>query len=71
MHVFYLTPTAFRTIVHSIETHILTPSPYYRGQFLTLDNRVVEIDKEYVKEISGKTHTTRPHPPYEDHYDFE
>ncbi|KAK5816735.1 hypothetical protein F5H01DRAFT_341575 [Linnemannia elongata] len=36
-----------------VETHILTPSPYYRGQFLTLDNRVVEIDKEYVKEISG------------------
>ncbi|KAK3844145.1 MAG: hypothetical protein J3R72DRAFT_83795 [Linnemannia gamsii] len=36
-----------------IETHILTPSPYYRGQYLTLDNRVVEIDKEYVKEISG------------------
>lgn len=41
--------------LHSIETHILTPSPYYRGQYLTLDNRVVEIDKEYVKEISGKT----------------
>ncbi|KAG0282071.1 hypothetical protein BGZ96_000858 [Linnemannia gamsii] len=36
-----------------VETHILTPSPYYRGQYLTLDNRVVEIDKEYVKEISG------------------
>ncbi|KAF9091425.1 hypothetical protein BGX29_010953 [Mortierella sp. GBA35] len=37
----------------SQQTHILTPSPYYRGQYLTLDNRVVEIDKEYVKEISG------------------
>ncbi|KAF9925798.1 hypothetical protein FBU30_004473 [Linnemannia zychae] len=36
-----------------VETHILTPSPYYRGQYLTLDNRVVEIDKEYVREISG------------------
>jgi hypothetical protein len=43
--------------LHSIETHILTPSPYYRGQYLTLDNRVVEIDKEYVKEISGNSHT--------------
>ena len=59
---FVLTPT-FRIIVRSIETHILTPSPYYRGQFLTLDNRVVEIDKEYVKEISGKIHAARPHPP--------
>ncbi|KAF9989608.1 hypothetical protein BGZ75_005748 [Mortierella antarctica] len=36
-----------------VETHILTPSPYFRGQYLTLDHKVVEIDKEYVREISG------------------
>ncbi|KAF9959969.1 hypothetical protein BGZ72_008298 [Mortierella alpina] len=38
-----------------VETHILTPSPYFRGQYLTLDHKVVEIDKEYVREISGFT----------------
>jgi hypothetical protein len=35
------------------ETHILTPSPYYRGQFLTMDHKVVEIDMDHIKEISG------------------
>ncbi|KAG0199508.1 hypothetical protein BGX28_007252 [Mortierella sp. GBA30] len=39
-----------------VDTHILTPSPYYRGQYLTLDHKVVEIDKEYVREISGFAH---------------
>ncbi|KAG0359170.1 hypothetical protein BGZ54_010083 [Gamsiella multidivaricata] len=39
-----------------VETHILTPSPYYRGQYLTLDHKVVEIDKDYVREISGFAH---------------
>ncbi|KAF8924611.1 hypothetical protein BGZ58_001621 [Dissophora ornata] len=39
-----------------VYTHILTPSPYYRGQYLTLDNKVVEIDKDYVREISGFVH---------------
>ncbi|KAF9573363.1 hypothetical protein EC968_008633 [Mortierella alpina] len=36
-----------------VETHILTPSPYFRGQYLTLDHKVVEIDKDHVREISG------------------
>ncbi|KAF9359012.1 hypothetical protein BGX26_000339, partial [Mortierella sp. AD094] len=39
-----------------VDTHILTPSPYYRGQYLTLDHKVVEIDKDYVREISGFSH---------------
>ncbi|KAG0264570.1 hypothetical protein BG011_006556 [Mortierella polycephala] len=39
-----------------VDTHILTPSPYYRGQYLTPDHKVVEIDKEYVREISGFAH---------------
>ncbi|KAF9371400.1 hypothetical protein CPC16_003089, partial [Podila verticillata] len=37
-------------------THILTPSPYFRGQYLTLDHKVVEIDKDSIKEISGFAH---------------
>ncbi|KAF9583408.1 hypothetical protein BGW38_009533, partial [Lunasporangiospora selenospora] len=37
-----------------VETHILTPSPYYRGQYETLNHKVVEIDKDHVREISGK-----------------
>ncbi|KAF9098767.1 hypothetical protein BGX27_000743 [Mortierella sp. AM989] len=39
-----------------VETHVLTPSPYYRGQYLTLDHKVVEIDRDYVREISGFSH---------------
>ncbi|GJJ69057.1 hypothetical protein EMPS_01403 [Entomortierella parvispora] len=39
-----------------VDTHILTPSPYFRGQFLTLDHKVVEIDKSFVREISGFAH---------------
>ncbi|KAF8977314.1 hypothetical protein BGZ46_007482, partial [Entomortierella lignicola] len=39
-----------------VDTHILTPSPYYRGQYLTLDHKVVEIDRDYVREISGFSH---------------
>ncbi|KAG0323880.1 hypothetical protein BG000_002440, partial [Podila horticola] len=38
------------------DTHILTPSPYFRGQYLTLDHKVVEIDKDSIKEISGFAH---------------
>ncbi|KAG0343112.1 hypothetical protein BG004_005481 [Podila humilis] len=40
----------------SSDTHILTPSPYYRGQYLSLDHKVVEIDKDSIKEISGFAH---------------
>ncbi|KAG0020535.1 hypothetical protein BGZ81_009299, partial [Podila clonocystis] len=39
-----------------VDTHILTPSPYFRGQYLTLDHKVVEIDKDSIKEISGFAH---------------
>ncbi|KAF9993278.1 hypothetical protein BGZ79_002076 [Entomortierella chlamydospora] len=39
-----------------VDTHILTPSPYYQAQYLTLDHKVVEIDRDYVREISGFSH---------------
>ncbi|KAF9934075.1 hypothetical protein BGZ65_003900, partial [Modicella reniformis] len=39
-----------------VETHILMPSPYYRGKFLTMDHKIVEIDKDYIRELSGFAH---------------
>ncbi|KAF9971058.1 hypothetical protein BGZ73_006032, partial [Actinomortierella ambigua] len=39
-----------------IDTHVLTPSPYFQGQFLTLDGKAVEIDRDVVRTISGFGH---------------
>ncbi|CAG8478801.1 11062_t:CDS:2 [Ambispora leptoticha] len=36
-----------------IETHSLTPSPYFQGQFLSVNGKVVSIERNVIKAISG------------------
>jgi hypothetical protein len=37
-----------------IETHAFLPSPFYKGQFQSLNGKVVSIEKGYVTEVAGK-----------------
>jgi hypothetical protein len=38
----------------TLETHAFLPSPFYKGQFQSLDGKVVAIEKGYVTEVAGK-----------------
>lgn len=38
----------------SSETHAFLPSPFYKGQYQSLNGKVVAIEKGYVTEVSGK-----------------
>lgn len=38
----------------SAETHAFLPSPFYKGQFQSLNGKVVAIEKGYVTEVAGK-----------------
>ncbi|KAJ2963285.1 hypothetical protein NQZ79_g1636 [Umbelopsis isabellina] len=37
----------------TIETHAFLPSPFYKGQFQSLNGKVVSIEKGYVTEVAG------------------